>query len=88
MFDVENVNPPGYVRDPVFIAAFPAVRSQLPLLSGLKCLQRASVEEQKGKILQVDKWIALEAQQRAPSWSGGSQRRSACGIFCANLKPD
>lgn len=47
--------------------------------------EMSSESQREGKVRQVDEWIPLEVRQRAPSWSGGSQRR---GIFRANLKPD
>lgn len=69
MFDVDGVNPPAYVRDPAFLAAFPAARRRLPLLSALKRLQRvlaaAKGSESGGS----------RVQQRAPSWSASSQER-------------
>lgn len=42
MFDVDRVNPPGYVRDPAFMSVHSVSCCQLwlPLLSGLKRLQR------------------------------------------------
>lgn len=85
VFDVENVNPPGYVRDPAFMAAVRSVSCRQVSASPPVGFEMSSESQQEGKVLRLDKWIPLEVQQRAPSWSGGSRR---CGTFCANLKPD